>query len=271
MSSISSITIIGCGWFGLPLATKLVSLGLNVKATKRKLDDLVLLREAGIEAFPLDLEHIDDTIDYLSLFDSDAIVINLPPGLRRGESHHIDHLTSLRKLMGTHDYKRVIFISTTGVYPSLDRPVTEQDAQAVDNISATLLQAEGLFAQLPNSCIVRFSGLVGPKRHPGRFFAGKTDVSGANVAVNLVHLDDCIRAVCLLLTRPHCQPIYNLAAKEHPTRGEFYVAAAEHLGLTAPVFNQQGQPSKIIDGQLICADVGFRYLYSDPLKMLNAC
>jgi nucleoside-diphosphate-sugar epimerase len=267
----SSITIIGCGWFGLPLAKKLVSLGLTVKATKRSTEDLVLLREADIEAFQLDLDHIDDTVDYQPLFDSDAIVINLPPGLRRGDSHYIRHLTSLRHLMGTHDYQRVIFISTTGVYPSLDSIVTEQDAQAVDDISATLLQAEGVFAQLPNSCIVRFSGLVGPKRHPGRFFAGKTDVSGANVAVNLVHLDDCIAAVCLLLTRAHCQPIYNLAAEEHPTRGEFYVAAAEHLGLTRPVFNQQRQLSKIIDGQLICADVGFSYLYSNPLKMLDAC
>ncbi|AZG72855.1 NAD(P)-binding domain-containing protein [Shewanella livingstonensis] len=266
-----TITIIGCGWFGFPLATQLIKQGFKVKASKRHVDDLVSLQQAGIKAYQLDLANVTAEVKNSSLFDADAIVINLPPGLRRGEADYIMHLTQLKNLMGEREYQKVIFISTTGVYPSLDQTVSEQDADTFNDTSGILLQAEAMFAAMQNSCIVRFSGLVGPKRHPGRFFAGKVDVSGANVAVNLVHLHDCIAAVSLILSRTDTLPIYNLAANEHPTRGEFYVAATEHLGLIAPQFNQQQHPSKIINGQLISHQLGFQYTFSNPFKMLDAC
>jgi nucleoside-diphosphate-sugar epimerase len=267
----NTITLIGCGWFGFPLATQLIKQGFQVKASKRHPDDLAQLQQAGIEAYQLDLANVTTQVKNASLFDADAIVINLPPGLRRGETDYLGYLTQLKNLMGERQYQKVIFISSTGVYPSLNQTVTEQDAGAFNDTSDTLLQAEAIFAAMANSCVVRFSGLVGPKRHPGRFFAGKTDVSGANVAVNLVHLDDCIAAVSLILSRTDTLPIYNLAANEHPTRGAFYAAAAEHLGLIAPQFNQQQQPSKIIDGQLISHQLGFQYAFSSPFKMLDAC
>lgn len=266
-----TITLIGCGWFGLPLAKYLISQGFQVKASKRQVDDLVSLPQLGIEAYQLDLANVNDDVKNSSLFDADAIVINIPPGLRRGESDYIAYLTELKSLMGTRLYQKVIFISTTGVYPSLDQTVTEVDASAFNDTSATLLQAESIFASMANSCIIRFSGLIGPKRHPGRFFAGKSDVSGANVAVNLVHLDDCIAAVSLILSKETTLPIYNLAAPTHPSRAEFYIAAAKHLGLTAPEFNQQILPSKVIDGQLICRHLGYEYRQPSPLKMLDAC
>ncbi|MGX9461636.1 SDR family oxidoreductase [Shewanella sp. A14] len=265
------ITIIGCGWFGFPLAKHLVQQGFQVKASKRNPIDLVPLPLAGIEAYQLDLANVTSEVKCSTLFDADAIVINLPPGLRRGETDYLGYLIQLKNLMGERRYKKVIFISTSGVYPPLDQTLTEHDAAAFNDTSVILLQAEAMFAALTNSCIVRFSGLVGPKRHPGRFFAGKTDISGANVAVNLVHLDDCIAAISLILSSQHTMPIYNLVAEEHPTRGEFYAAAAEHLGLIAPQFNQQQQSSKVIDGQLICQHLGFEYRHPDPLKMLDAC
>lgn len=267
----NTITIIGCGWFGFPLATQLVKQGFKVKASKRDPDDLAQLQQAGIEAYQLDLAHIIADAKHSSLFDADAIVINIPPGLRRGDTDYLAYLTQLKNFIGERQYQKVIFISTTGVYPSLDQTVTEQDAAVFNDSSDILLQAEAIFSAMQNSCIVRFSGLVGPKRHPGRFFAGKTDVSGANVAVNLVHLDDCIAAVSLILSRKDTSAIYNLTANEHPTRGEFYVAATKHLGLIAPQFNQQEQPSKIIDGQLISHQLGFEYAFSSPFKMLDAC
>ncbi|MDD8057723.1 SDR family oxidoreductase [Shewanella metallivivens] len=267
----NTITVIGCGWFGLPLAKHLINQGFQVKASKRKVDDLVSLPQLGIEAYQLDLANVTSDIKSSSLFDADAIIINIPPRLRRGDSDYIAYLTKLKSLMGTRQYQKVIFISTTGVYPSADQTVTEADASAFSDASTTLLQAEAMFLGMPNSCIVRFSGLIGPKRHPGRFFAGKSDVSGANMAVNLVHLDDCIAAVSLILSSHDTLPIYNLAAPMHPTRGEFYVKAAEHLGLTPPEFNQQQQPNKVIDGQLICRHLGYEYRQPNPLKMLDAC
>ena len=49
--------------------------------------------------------------------------------------------------------------------------------------------------------ILRLAGLVGPGRHPGRFFAGKSAPDGQH-GVNLVHLEDVIGAIELLLQAP---------------------------------------------------------------------
>ena len=96
----NTITIIGCGWFGFPLATQLVKQGFKVKASKRDPDDLAQLQQAGIEAYQLDLAHIIADAKHSSLFDADAIVINIPPGLRRGDTDYLAYLTQLKNFIG---------------------------------------------------------------------------------------------------------------------------------------------------------------------------
>ncbi|QIR14236.1 SDR family oxidoreductase [Shewanella aestuarii] len=266
-----SVSIIGCGWFGLPFAKSLIRQGIQVKSNKRNVASLEQLTQVGIKAYPLDLAAKVDTDLVQGLFDSDVLVVNIPPGLRRGETDYLSNLATLKKLIGTRQYQKLIFISTTGVYPNNDMIQFESDAAPYNDSSKILLEAESMFADYSNACIIRFAGLIGPQRHPGRFFAGKTDISGANVAVNLVHLEDCINAVTCVIKAEKIAPYYNLCAPIHPTRGEFYPQAAQHLGLQAPQFNQQVLPSKIINGDLICQQLGFVYQHSDPIEMLDAC
>ncbi|WP_076540016.1 NAD-dependent epimerase/dehydratase family protein [Shewanella sp. UCD-KL21] len=272
----NSIAIIGCGWFGLPLATRLVKQGYQVSGTKRTQAGCEHLSSLGIDAYKLDLSEQDiDATQLDGLLEADALIINIPPGLRRGETHYLEHIKTLVNVIAPRQYQRVIFISTTGVYPAENRIMTEADAVANDDKSAILLAAESLIAAMENACIVRFAGLIGPKRHPGKFFAAKTDVSGANVAVNLVHLDDCIQAMEAILAATssgqNVSSYYNLTAPSHPTRAEFYQAAAADLGLAAPQFNQTQLASKVINGDLICQQLNFNYIHPDPLKMLAAC
>ncbi|UJF20379.1 SDR family oxidoreductase [Shewanella sp. OMA3-2] len=267
----ASITIIGCGWFGFPLAQSLITQGHQVKANKRKQSDLIALSQAGIAAYQLDLSAEIDLTSTSELLDSDMLVVNIPPGLRRGETDYMANLNALKSVIGDKQYQRVIFISTSGVYPNEDNMMTEQDAASHNSVSDVLLQAESLFSCMSNACIVRFSGLVGPKRHPGRFLAGKDNVSGGNAAVNLVHLDDCVAAVSLILNSATVGAVYNLCAPDHPTKHAFYTQAALHAGMSVPTFNQQIAPSKVIDGNLICQQLGFTYQQPYLLKMLDAC
>ncbi len=277
----NKVAIVGCGWFGLPLAKALVSAGIQVAGTKRSPEGCDELSLNGISPFELDLSLINqqtlaqNCIRLTPLLDAEVLIVNIPPGLRRGENQYLNHIERLHQLIDGRNYKRVIFISTTGVYPSSDQHMHENDAQAYDDKSAVLLKAESYFTAMNNSCIIRFSGLIGPKRHPGKFFAGRQDIAGGNVAVNLVHLDDCIQAIKAILSATEqgkpVASIYNLAAPHHPTRAEFYRAAAIHLGLSAPEFNQQTLPSKTIIGDLICKQLGFNYIHPDPVSMLDAC
>lgn len=274
-----SVAVVGCGWFGFALAKQLVEEGYRLTGCKRSIDQLALLTDAGIEAFQLqlgaDVDVKPDSQALQRLLQTDFLVVNIPPRLKRGNGTYLEELQQLLGLTQGWQYQGIIFIGTTGVYPSQDKLMTEVDAVAESLDSQTLLDAEALFGAQQNSCIVRFAGLVGPKRHPGRFLAGKTDVSGANVAVNLVHLDDCVRAVSAIIAAS-CQgkaiaPIYNLCAPIHPTKAEFYQAAALSLGLVPPMFNRLTMPSKVIVGEAIVADLGFSYQYASPLAMLAVC
>ena len=124
------ITLIGCGWFGLPLAKSLINQGLDVITNKRSVDDIPAIEAQGIKCVQLDLAEVSFVENIADLFNSDGIVINLPPGLRRGERQYLSHLQKLKTLIGQRQYQKVIFISTTGVYPSLDKTMDENDAAA---------------------------------------------------------------------------------------------------------------------------------------------
>ena len=76
--------------------------------------------------------------------------------------------------------------------------------------------------------IIRFAGLVGNDRHPIYSLAGKQELKCGHSLVNLVHLDDCARAIQLLLETPGGYRLYHLAAPIHPTREEYYRHAAEN-------------------------------------------
>lgn len=274
-----SVAVVGCGWFGFALAKHLVQEGYRLTGCKRRIDELSLLTEAGIAGFQLqlgdDADVKPDGQALTGLLQTDFLIVNIPPRLSRGNRAYLEELQQLISLTRGWSYQGIVFISTTGVYPNQDKIMTELDALAHSPASQVLLEAEALFCAQKNSCIVRFAGLVGPKRHPGRFMAEKTDIPGANMAVNLIHLSDCVRAVSTILAA-NCHgvtiaPIYNLCAPEHPTKAEFYQAAALSLGLVPPVFNQQTMASKIIAGDAIVRDLGFQYQFESPFNMLAAC
>lgn len=107
------------------------------------------------------------------------MVLNIPPGLRRGANDYLSSLERLLPVIAASSIKRLLFISSSGVYPQSQGVVTEAtsvDAPA-DSYSGTLAMAEQKILALANEglkvTVIRFAGLVGPGRHPGRFLAGK--------------------------------------------------------------------------------------------------
>ena len=271
-----SISIIGCGWFGFPLASSLVQSGMRVIGTKRSSDSFLPLLESGIEPVELDLSKVinQELESYQHLrttFNTDYILINIPPRVRSGNQRYLEELNCLVNLLDLHNYERVIFVSSTGVYPSLDKMMTEADATAKENGNELLFNAEQLFSTFDNAVVLRFSGLIGPQRHPGRFFANKAEVAGGDAPVNLVHLDDCINAVKAILNSDVQSNVYNLCIPHHPLKAEFYTKAILNMGRVAPTFLDNAAVKKQIDGSLISKETGFRYAFDDLYEALKFC
>lgn len=269
------VAIIGLGWLGMPLAIALAAKGYHVVGSKTTPDGVGAARMSGIECYQLELTStlICEVEDLDILLDVDALVITLPARRTAGGSEF--YFKAVQLLVDSalaQNVARIIFMSSTSVYGTGEGTVKENSPLLPETPSGRVLkELESWFHQLPNISvdILRLAGLVGVERHPGRFLAGKTDVLGGHNGVNLVHQDDVIAAITLLLSLPKGGHTYNLCAPRHPAKNKFYPALANQLGLIAPTFigSAEENKTKLVDGSLICKELGFDYLYPDPALM----
>jgi nucleoside-diphosphate-sugar epimerase len=254
-----TITILGCGWLGLPLAVKLAGSGWKVKGSTTTPDKLNTLAANDIDPYLVQLNQLN--LADLAFFDSNVLLINVPPGLRRRSAEA--YLAEMEQLLGMvkqSPVKYVVFISSTSVYPELNKVITDVDEADVNN---ALYKSELLFTQCAGfkTTVIRFAGLIGPGRNPSRFFAGKQDVPNGQAPVNLIHLEDCIGIIETVLTQQKFGFTYHAAAPAHPTRNEFYTAAAKQAGLPLPGFVDELRGWKIINSDKIVNDVGYQFIH----------
>jgi len=275
-SSLPTVAVLGCGWLGLPLAKTLVAQGYSVVGSTTTPSQLLTLRDAGIMPFLLRLAPTLTATDtdtlHAMLTGVDVLILNVPP--RRSATNH-DYAALLQPVCEAAEacgIPAVLFVSSTGVYPDEPRPMQEQDALATPDASSALLRAEALFAapERPwRTTVVRFGGLFGPGRLPGRFLAGKHDVAQPYAPVNLIHLTDCVGLLTSIIDQKVWGYTFNACAAHHPTREEFYTQAAHQLGLDPPVFQENDTLSgKSIDSQLVREKVAYVFLHDDLLAAI---
>ncbi|WP_145500669.1 SDR family oxidoreductase [Yersinia similis] len=269
------VAIIGLGWLGMPLAQSLNRRGIDVVGSKTTPDGVDAARMSGINCYPLVLtpELICEPDDLAQLMAVDALVITLPASrTTAGGDHYFQAVQQVVDSALAFGVPRIIFTSSTSVYGETRGRIKESSPlQPVTVAGKTLMALEQWLHQLPHTSvdILRLAGLVGTDRHPGRFLAGKTGVKGGSQGVNLVHQEDVIAAIELLLNRPKGGHLYNLCAPLHPRKRDFYPACARALQLTPPEFavEEQEGANREIDGSKICSELGFEYLYPDPSRM----
>ncbi len=270
------VAIVGLGWLGMPLAMALTSRGYQVVGSKTTPDGVEAARMCGIDCYPLVFlpQMQCEAADLDVLLNVDALIITLPA--RRTVEGSELYFQAVQQLVDSalaHNVKRIIFTSSTSVYGEGSGTLREDSPlRPVTPSGKVLAELESWFHRLPNTSVdvLRLAGLVGADRHPGRFMAGKTHVEGGNSGVNLVHQDDVIEAMLLLLSLPKGGHTYNLCAPVHPEKQHFYPALARQLNLPEPQFAEVAEgdkEGKIIDGSRICKELGFEYQHPDPERM----
>ncbi|MBW4890351.1 SDR family oxidoreductase [Mucilaginibacter sp. HMF5004] len=262
-----TITVLGCGWLGLPIAIKLVEAGWKVKGSTTTPEKLDLLSAKGIDPYLVQLNKISAIKP--GFFDSDTLLINIPPALRKQTGGaYLAQMSQLQQVVKASPVRQVLFISSTSVYPELNKEI--EDTTEVDTDSP-LYQSELLFTNQAgfSTTVIRFAGLIGPGRHPSRFFAGKQDIPNGKAPVNLIHLYDCIGLIEAVLTQQKFGYTYNAAAGTHPKRSEFYTAAAKQAGLPLPGFIDELKEWKIINANKIIADLAYTFVYNDLTGWVN--
>jgi nucleoside-diphosphate-sugar epimerase len=234
-----TISILGCGWFGLALAKTLIQKGYNVKGSSTTLEKLNLLSSHNIQPFLVDFKK--DTANYdADFFKTDLLFICIPP--KRSTSEQSDFYSKIEQIVNVATknlIRQVLFISSTAVYGDTNEVVTELSTPRPETASGkAMLQVEQLLKNQKafTSTIIRFAGLVGPQRHPGRFFAGKIDVPNGKAPINLIHLNDCIGLSLAILEKQSFGYTFNACAPDHPSKQEFYTLATIKAELSKPSF-----------------------------------
>lgn len=269
-----TISILGCGWLGLPLGKALVKAGYTVKGSTTSPEKLTLLQAAGIEPFLLRVEEaiIGNKEEVTDFFKTDLLILNIPPGRRQPnvEEYHPQQIKAIGEWILEMEIPQVLFISSSGVYPNCNRTVTEEDDTAPERASSKALVIAENYLQLHSAfetTILRMSGLVGGDRKAGRFFAGKTDVPNGKAPVNMVHRTDCIGVILELIRLKKWGEIFNVCADEHPTKEEFYIAQAFKDDFDPPSFkqNEVEVDFKIVSNKKVKMALGYEFKHPDPM------
>lgn len=277
-SALPTVAILGCGWLGTALAQHLLAAGHPVLGTTTTPAQVVALAEMGVRPQLLQLgtdfgPSADETLFGL-LRAADVLVLNVPPRAAAAGTYPT-LLRPVHRAVAAAGIGRVLFVSSTSVYPDEPRPMREADAFSNRDAASDVLRAEGHFVPRYGqwqSTVVRLGGLIGPGRAPGRFLAGRRDLAQGNAPVNLLHLTDAVGVLAAIIRHGAWGHTFNVAADDHPLRRDFYPAAAHHLGLVAPTFRPETGPTgKTVDSSLVRRTVPYTFQHDDVLAALPHC
>lgn len=246
----TQISILGCGWLGLPLAKSFVGNGFVVKGSTTSETKISILHEVGIIPFLIQVEE-EKTVGEIDAFlqDSSILIIDIPPKLRGNASdattalsmtfvYKIKNLISFIEKSGI---ENVLFVSSTSVYADDNSVITEATQPQPETESGKqLLMVEKLLLSNAHfkTTILRFGGLIGEDRHPIHFLSGKTNVESPDAPINLIHQTDCIGIIHKIIQTNCWNETFNAVAPYHPTRKEYYTQKALELNLVIPHFNE---------------------------------
>ncbi|TAH03652.1 MAG: SDR family NAD(P)-dependent oxidoreductase [Sphingobacteriales bacterium] len=269
---IKSISIVGCGWLGLPLAKFLITKGYLVKGSTTSLVKLESLKNAGIVPFLLHLNPAISGNNTNQFFDSDLIIINIPPGRNTFVDDYVQKMNHLNDAIIDSRIKKVIFISSTSVYTETNSWVdedTEVDKKSIKGLR--MFTAEQVFVCNPKlqTTVIRMAGLIGPNRHPGRFFGGKQDIADGLSPVNLIHLTDCLNLISAVIEQNFWNKTINGVAPSHPTKQDFYTLASRKFNNSKADFISQTGNFKKVRCKFSFEEFGYKYKIDDLLGWVN--
>jgi nucleoside-diphosphate-sugar epimerase len=238
----TKISILGCGWLGLPLAKALVEKGFSVNGSTTSVEKLSLLKNLGINPFLIALSErkVDGNIaDFLE--NSKILIIDVPPKLRGPEKENfVSKIRNVIPFIEKSSINNVLFISSTSVYGDIHTVVLEETAPQPDTESGKqLLETEQLLQSNKHfkTTVLRFGGLIGEDRHPIKFLAGRENLDNPDAPINLIHQEDCIGIILKIIETNSWDETFNAVTPYHPSRERYYTLKAINLDLDLPKFN----------------------------------
>ena len=257
----NKVGIIGCGWLGLPLAKSLIKNNYIVYGSTTNKKKLGLLSNENINPFFLCLveEGILGNIKEF-LENLDVLIINVPPKNKNTNEYSII-IRHLSVAVKESNLKKVIFISSTGVYGSNQGKIDSYTIPKPSSKNGTnLVEAEKIISNNFSTTILRLGGLIGPDRNPAKVLSSKKIAYNPNSPVNLIHLTDCIGIIKCIIKKNKWGKTYLGVSPYHPSKESYYNSQCIKLGLNKINFAKKSdQTYKEITDKNITEELGYNF------------
>lgn len=250
------ILLLGVGWLGEQLVNSLLNdqyviyVGTSDIGKWGHLENNVKIMEVNYHS---NKPFFSENLNGAECFDD--VIVMLPP------SGFDDYEKVILKICESFpNINHLIFTSSTGIYQNTTGIVDEDSKVDENNMVYRAEQAiKKIFPK--RHTILRLSGLVSEDRHPVKYLLQKDIVSGGKTPVNLVHREDVIRAIKLLLSSSSYGETFNLSYPDHPCRDEYYNSFARRFYQKEINFSNEGI-GKTIDGSKFAKYFEYEYLMS---------
>jgi nucleoside-diphosphate-sugar epimerase len=264
-----SVLIAGCGYVGCALGVSLAGAGVEVWGIRRDLSAL----QPGIRGVDCDLL---DPVSVDSLPRAyDSLVFCLSAG-GRGPlgAYRSVYVEAFRRLLDRCSFRRVIFVSSTGVYGQRRCEWVDERSETKPSIDSgrAMLEAETVALEGEGErIVVRFSGIYGPGRtRLVRMVAEERAVCVRDQPrfLNQIHRDDCAGVLRHLLSVPYSGSLYLATDSAPATRHAVCSWISERAGLPPPEMVSADDPrvKEDLRGNKRCRndrllESGYRFLF----------
>lgn len=196
------VLIAGCGYVGCALAPRLVEEGDEVLGLRRRPEGL----PSGVRPLAADLT---DPRSLEAVPTVDAVVYAASAGGRTEEAYRGAYVEGVEHLLARLEHsspglRRVVFVSSTGVYPQRDGSWVDEDSPTEPEgfRGQSLLEGEARVRATGRGHVLRLAGIYGPGRTSliERVRSGRATVApGGPRYTNRIHRDDAAEALRVIL------------------------------------------------------------------------
>lgn len=231
-----SVLIAGCGFVGLPLARSFVSAGWETAAVTASETSAASLRGEPFPAYALDITE-KNSFSHLPQRRFDVVIHCASSGRGDANAYAAVFLAGTQNLMANLVYGRLIFTSSTSVYPQRDGSWVDETSPAdpTPKTGQILRQAEDMVLASEGT-VARLGGLYGPGRCAPlkKLLEGRASIEeeGARV-MNTLHQLDAVAALHFL-ARTASGGLFNVVDNEPVTEIDWYRYVCQRLHKSLP-------------------------------------
>lgn len=250
------ISILGCGWLGMAVAVDLIKNGFEILGSTTTVERISELEKEGITPFLIDLSASTGNIQ--EFLDCEVLIISVT-------SKSIVNFQALIQKIEESRIQKVLFISSTSVYPNINKVVTEETT----TLSSELAEIERLFINNPKfrTTVLRFGGLFGFDRKPGNFIRPNKLIENPEGYINFIHRDDCVDIIKQIIFKNAWGEIFNACSDDHPSRRDFYTRESIKVNRDSIEFDENSKNEfKIVSSEKLKTKLGYRFKYSSLMN-----